>query len=109
MKSRRKPLTADEILKLRLSVSHIIDWFDAMPSGRNIAVGDIQKELANWKDRDATKAEVRKSNQRASQEKHPTIITHPSAECVLPDGIESMTIRIKPLKKKQNKEQKNGD
>jgi hypothetical protein len=97
---KRKAIECEDILKQRITVNNIVRYLEAIPSGINKNSTDILSTIKDWINRDSTKRIERKNHQEQSRKIHPTYIAH-SESSNFPDGIKTMTFKIKPTKVKK--------
>lgn len=97
---RRKAQSVEEILKQRITVNKIIRYLEAIPSGTTKSSDAVLYDLREWVARNKDRTSERKVAQEASRSIHPTIIAR-SSSSDMPEGVKTMTIKIKPLKEKK--------
>jgi len=97
---KTKALTCEEIYKQRITVKNVIRFLEAIPVGTQKSSDQILTEMREWLARDSERRKARKAKQEASRAIHPTIIARTSSSD-MPEGIETMTIKVKPLKEKK--------
>ena len=100
-KRRLKPIgDPEKILQLRCSVKTVLRYFDSVPRKRRYSAKMVREIIADWLQRDSAKADHRHECQEQSRKRHPTFIASPE-DNTLPDGVDSITIKVRRKKDKQ--------